>query len=439
MPHPQRARQYVPLPARPNLEYERKRAKKLLRQLHEGDTDAVTRATNIAKPPFHLADAQLIVARDYGFASWPRLVQYYEQWISHHRAGRLSLQDRDHFEFRVDTTLEQHTKGSARWAPHFATFIPRFYALPDEDIVGKAVTRAEVQCVVARMNRFACWDDLVAAAPPRENLTEEERVARRTRHESSHRMHLHDALKRSDLAAVQQLIRDHDGLGQIPPLSYGPMLENRDEKHSLLHSALYHEVENRTPEARAITDWVVTLGFELVPTLNLLLTYAFRTDAKKIAHLLERGADPNAVAPSGLSIMDIAVLKYWNGDAVDLIAAGTTPRKAFWMAAGLGDLGAYKSYFGPNDALHEDARADRPDFLAAGLGTPPRPNATDDMIVWDTWLIAGMNQRFNIMDELLSRGWPVNAAPLGGSVLEWAEGNQIEATAAYLRSRGAIG
>lgn len=65
-----------PLPPRPNLEFERKRAKKLLRALHGGDADALARASDVAMPPFQLAHAQLVVAREYGFASWPRLVQY---------------------------------------------------------------------------------------------------------------------------------------------------------------------------------------------------------------------------------------------------------------------------------------------------------------------------------------------------------------------------
>jgi hypothetical protein len=41
------------------------------------------------------------------------------------------------------------------------------------------------------------------------------------------------------------------------------------------------------------------------------------------------------------------------------------------------------------------------------------------------------------MDYLLSRGWPVDAAPWGQNLLMWAEGNRIKSTAAYLRSHGA--
>src|SRR5690349_1989833 len=72
-----------PLPLEPSLEFERKHAKALLRGLHAGHPAAIARL--VESHPKHrsiayeslaglrLADAQLIIAREYGFASWPRL------------------------------------------------------------------------------------------------------------------------------------------------------------------------------------------------------------------------------------------------------------------------------------------------------------------------------------------------------------------------------
>jgi ankyrin repeat protein len=64
-----------PLPARPNLEMQQKRAKELLRAVWAGDADALRRvgALHPNAPPadaLKLADAQLVVARGYGFESW---------------------------------------------------------------------------------------------------------------------------------------------------------------------------------------------------------------------------------------------------------------------------------------------------------------------------------------------------------------------------------
>jgi uncharacterized protein (TIGR03067 family) len=54
------------LPARPNLDHLRKQAKTLLAELKKGDSK------------LKLADAQLVVARQNGFASWPRLARHVE-------------------------------------------------------------------------------------------------------------------------------------------------------------------------------------------------------------------------------------------------------------------------------------------------------------------------------------------------------------------------
>ena len=67
------------LPDKPNLNQLKKQAKELLNAFHVGQPEAVAevRAHYGAVPPgpetVHLSDAQLVIARAYGFASWPRL------------------------------------------------------------------------------------------------------------------------------------------------------------------------------------------------------------------------------------------------------------------------------------------------------------------------------------------------------------------------------
>jgi hypothetical protein len=70
------------LPARPSLESLRKQAKKLARDTADGDADAVGRARAQlprAKLPLSLRDAQLVLAREYGFPGWRDLVKEVEQ------------------------------------------------------------------------------------------------------------------------------------------------------------------------------------------------------------------------------------------------------------------------------------------------------------------------------------------------------------------------
>lgn len=78
-----------PIPIRPSLEFDRKQARALLDAVRGGDADAVRRFRahhprfSAGAPPSvagaaALHDAQLVIAREYGFASWPRWKQFVE-------------------------------------------------------------------------------------------------------------------------------------------------------------------------------------------------------------------------------------------------------------------------------------------------------------------------------------------------------------------------
>src|SRR5690242_20267731 len=64
------------LPARPSLESLRKQAKKLARDIAAGDANAISRA-RVHLPdvdlPLSQRNAQLVLAREYGFAGWQDL------------------------------------------------------------------------------------------------------------------------------------------------------------------------------------------------------------------------------------------------------------------------------------------------------------------------------------------------------------------------------
>ncbi len=80
-----RAARFVgPLPPRPDLEQQRKRAKQLLRAVHAGEAGAIERCDALhPRPPkpsdAKLADAQLVIARGYGFSSWAGLKSRIEE------------------------------------------------------------------------------------------------------------------------------------------------------------------------------------------------------------------------------------------------------------------------------------------------------------------------------------------------------------------------
>jgi hypothetical protein len=75
------------LPSNPSLEHLRNEAKRLLRQVRAGERGAIRLVRELhprlagdghVESGFTLADAQLVVARGYRFASWPKLVRHVE-------------------------------------------------------------------------------------------------------------------------------------------------------------------------------------------------------------------------------------------------------------------------------------------------------------------------------------------------------------------------
>jgi len=69
------------LPAKPNLSLLKKQAKQLLKQYRAGDPDAITQVESNHPNPVvfsGLRDAQLVIARDYGFPGWAELVDAVE-------------------------------------------------------------------------------------------------------------------------------------------------------------------------------------------------------------------------------------------------------------------------------------------------------------------------------------------------------------------------
>jgi len=78
------AKRFVrPLPSNPNLDKQRKLAKALARDYWRGKSEAIEQVRALhPKPPapenFTLSDAQLVIARGYGFTGWPHLKQKIE-------------------------------------------------------------------------------------------------------------------------------------------------------------------------------------------------------------------------------------------------------------------------------------------------------------------------------------------------------------------------
>jgi len=107
------------LPEKPNLEHLKKQAKELLRQCQQGDAAAIERCGSLvsfsAPASLKLADAQHVIAHDYGFATWTKLKEHVESVIRGLEPAAMllsavSASDAD----QVARVLESHPELKAR-------------------------------------------------------------------------------------------------------------------------------------------------------------------------------------------------------------------------------------------------------------------------------------------------------------------------------------
>jgi hypothetical protein len=418
------------LPPRPSLEYERKEAKALLRRLRAGDPDALARA-RARHPGFddteparaRLADAQLVLAREYGFASWPRLVRYFGDVERQQHAHTQLHWGRNGADDRVSRLLAEHRARRASAARAFAAYVPRFYGIPLDDILASAVDQDDARLAVARMHGAPSWPVLLerlegnARARPGDWETDPMRDARA-------------AMVAGDLDALERVVAAHPTL--LHPSEYDLSAGN-----TLMGQALWQERVRGAVAVQPMMDWLAAHGLDRQQELNARLRGHPSMTPTEVRESIEQGADPNWVTPGGLPVLEHALLRYWNADAVDVLAAHATPRRALWIAAALGDVSGVDEFLDSRGRPTSEARRLRPDFVAAGRPWFPLIDADDEEILAEALLVATLNERAAVIEHLASRGAPVNTLVYGMPLVTFAVGNGLTAAVEGLVRSGA--
>ncbi len=411
-----------PLPAAPSLEFERREAKALLKALRAGDPSALARARpwleGMAADPSHakLADAQRVIAREYGFTSWPRLVRYFDE-IGRQRQPspeatgvRRGVPPIDRLEARVDRLLRAHAARDRDTVLAFAAWVPRLYGRPASMVFSSEVTREEAQLVVARAEGFASWAAL---------REESDAIDRARRVDPWAVAPWHEALcavYEGDLGALERAV-DADPALLSTPSEWGV------GGQLLLRAALRDpdELPSRgrarpAADARtAIVRWLAARGANLPAALGpLLLGHPFGgMRASQLEWLLSLGADPDCTAPNGLSVLEYALLRDWDREAVDLLAARVSPRTrrdALWIAAGLGDVPGVMRWLDARGRPLPAVRRDRPDYAAVvpGRDLPPNAEPTDAELLQEAFWVAARHGRTAVLRALVAVGADAN-------------------------------
>jgi hypothetical protein len=404
------------LPPTPSLEFERKRAKALLRQIRGNNPDA------------KLADAQFISARELGFASWPRLVQYFRA-LEREAASprRLEGYTLEYYDSDVRSLLAWHRK-KADWAGRtLAAFVPRFYGRSIAEVIALPVTTEDARLAIARQNRCSSWDQLLE-----QSAAERARQSDPWGRHASAFTHAARAIRAHDMDALEVVLEQHSEL-------LHPSEDDARRGHTLVHSALIIERVERTPQARRMTDWLASRGMDLTRALNDMLLGFHGISAAEVRGLLGRGADPNWLPANGVSVLEHSIVRYDNSEAVDLIARRSTPPRALWIAAGLGDVEGVGGYFDRSGKLIAAAYRDRAPFnLRMSTGVASIPDPDDHELLAETALVALLNGRTAVIELLVKRGFPIDYLGWGGtSPMRYAIGQRNVAMVETLLRLGA--
>lgn len=407
------------LPSNPNLEQLRNQARDLLRAARAGDREASERIGSVSKQ-VTLASAQLALAREYGFQSWPTL------------KAEVEARARDVAE-TVDVFLAESVRGRIGRAGQMLARRPEIAAHD----VRTAVALGDAVRLGASLERDP---DLVGRRDPRTGWTALHLAC-------ASRWHV-DPVRAEGLLAIVSILLDRGGDLDRPPTG--------GSQWSPLRCAVASTISGRgnEPIVRLLLErgakvadhdlylagfaaggeqWCVRLLVEYTPEVRAIAEQALAApislnDTEGVRVLLEAGADPRRYRnddgqPS--AVVFAAITANCNLELIDLLLAhGADPNQvgedgrsayAFAMASGRGDLVELLGRHGaiddttPLDRLrYACLRADRAEAVRL-LDRQPALRAEIEQADGSALILAAENGNSDAIGLLLEVGFPVAA------------------------------
>lgn len=412
------------LPASPDLAQQRKRAKDLLKAVHAGEAAAIERlryshprlasATDAAIRAVRLHDAQWVIAREYGFASWLKLKAHVDEIIGAHRAPYRAFEtDLQYYRDRAAGLLSVSITGERNALRLFREFHPRFARASDDEIVAAGVTQEAAELVLAREHGFRSWDELAA------------HVARLRTDPGAEPFRLAvDAIEAEDLALLTALIAEHSSLVHA----------RGTNGNRLLHFSVNHP-------GTALTDVLLAAGADPDAANDKgstpLTQAAYRGHVAMIERLLAEGASFDAEA-YGDGGTPLAFALFWgHAEAAERLAEMMIVPHNLRIAAGLGRLDIMAELFDAGGRLKPDAGHHR-EFHRPHSGFPPwRPSDDPQQVLDEALTYAARSGRVEAMAYLHARGADLDAEPYNGTALACAVLNGRLDAMAWLLDHGA--
>jgi ankyrin repeat protein len=392
----------TPLPAAPSLEQLRKQAKELVRERRGGNE------------PLRLSDAQLALAREYGFPSWPKLKAYVERVSGNGpELTHAFVDDIGYYQDRAEGLRSVVESGLESGIAIVRTYHPALAGASDAEI--RALSQADARLVLAREHGFASWaafrrhvDDLAESGEP---------FRRAFR-----------AIEARDDKALGELLDRYPGLvtargtngNDLLGLAANVVCGRRDQ-------AMVRDLLARGADPNGANDrgWTP------------LHQAGYGNDVRLAGLLLDSGARVD-LEGHGEGGTPLAAALFWgHREVADLLAEREVVPHNLRVAAGLGRLDLIQSLVREDGSLRAEAGAAR-GFYRPHSGFPIWQPSDDPQEILDEALVwAAKSDRVAVLGPLVELGAALDGDPYRGTALAWAAATGRVASIARLLGLGA--
>lgn len=408
------------LPNGIDLDQYKAQAKDLMKAARAADPQAIERIR--AHHPEHdhlaasnhlrLADTQLVIARENGYPSWPKLKSAI---LSVQPAGytRIINPDFAHNEERAKALLEQHKDALPYVIAQIKRRHPRFARVKAMEIRKATLTEDDARLIYARDHGFEDWHALTAHLEALRNGAAEEPFAV-----------AFAAIKAGDLGQLRALLAAHPDL----------ISARGTNDNTLLNLA----VGNKAPEAARM---LIAAGADVNLPNNrgwtALHAAGYGNWAELVDPLVQAGAriDLNARGDGGTPL--VIALFWGHREVAEALARyGVVPLN-LRVAAGLGQLDLVQSFFEPDGTLKPSAGEHR-GFYRPHSGFPYwQPSDSRQEILDEAFVYACKSDRVEVLGYLITMGANIDGDPYRGTGLTWAGANGRVRTIDWLLDHGA--
>jgi ankyrin repeat protein len=369
-----------------------------------------------------LHDAQFVLAREQGFASWPKLKAYAEP-SSRSRHTRLFVADLTWITDRVNGLLRTRYSAGPAALEQIREWHPRFSDCTDEEIRQAPFTEEDARLIYAREHGFETWDDLtirvnLLAVDPATAATEPFMAA-------------FAALQSADVAGFEALLRTNPRLAG----------ERGTNGNTLLNLAVSFAGRADWKGGAYPIEALLAAGSDVNEANDRgwtpLHQAAYANQPKIAALLIENGAVLDAEAHGAGGTPLIAALFWGHREVADLLGRHSVAPNNLRAAAGIGVPELVDACFNPDGTLTPQACAAR-GFYRPHSGFPDWQPSTDPQEVLDEALVwTCKSNRLGVLERLVRAGARVNADPYRGTPLVWAAVRNLTETVAWLLDHGA--